>query len=366
MPNVNAYGFMSLADQYSQRISNINGGVQRVWDAIQASVAEYNRVSGATLSEFAVPTELALEQIELPGDGTLQPLDEHGNPLPVIPSGSYQVAYPIQGGGTAWGDNRVSRELMTVEEADRFTADSLRRDGNWLVRHALAAIFTNTAWTFNDKSGGAFGVKGLGDITIQPLANNDSVKYARKGISAPAVDNHYLAQADAIANATNPFPAIKAELHEHPSNMNAPIVAYVASNLVASIQGLTEFVDKDDSDIRPGANSDSLIGMISAGPGDEVIGKTKSGVWIVEWGALPSDYLIAKVMGRPPLKMREYPAPNLKGLFPERAEVDGNHIVRRFIRYAGFGCFDRVSALVMRIGNASYAIPTGFSAPLAA
>lgn len=366
MANVNTYGFIGLADLYSSRIAGINGGVQRVWDAIRMSVDEYNRVAGSVLSEFAEKTEMAMEQIELPGDGTLQPLDEHGNPLPVLPSGNYQTAYPIQGAGTAWGDDRVSRELMTVEEADRFTADALRRDANWIVRHALAAILTNTTWTFNDKSGGAYGTKGLGDITIQPLANSDSVKYIRKGVAVSATDTHYLAQAAAIADATNPFPTIKAELHEHPSNMNLPVVAYVASDLVSSIQGLTEFVDKDDPDIVPGNASDTLAGTISAGPGDTVLGKTKSGVWIVEWGALPSTYIVAKVLGKPVLKMREYPAANLKGLFPERADVDGNHIVKRFIRYAGFGAFDRVGAVAMRIGNAAYAIPTGYTAPLPA
>jgi hypothetical protein len=366
MTNVSSYGFLNLTDLYNQRISAINGGIGRVWDAIQASLAEYNRVSGAVMAEFYDTTELALEQIELPGDGSLQPLDEDGNPLPTKPSGSYQVAYPIQGGGAAFGNNRISRELMTVEEADRFTADSLRRDANWVVRHVLAAMFTNTTWQFNDKTGGAMGVKGLGNITIQPLANGDSVKYIRKGIQASTTDNHYLAQADSISDSHNPFPTIASELREHPSNAGAPIVAYVASDLKSSVQGLTEFVEKSDPDISTGSASDSLIGMISAGPGDEVLGKTKSGVWIVEWGAIPSGYMIAKALGRKPLKMREYPAPNLKGFFTENADVDGNHLVKRFLRYAGFGCADRVAALCMLIGNGTYSIPTDYQAPLPA
>lgn len=362
---VASYGFVTLADQYDQRIASLQNGAQRVWDAIGLSAAEYNRVVDAVMAELAEPTIIAQEQIELPGDGTLQPLDEDGNPLPIKPSGNYQVAYPIQGGGTAWGDNRITRELMTVEEADRFTVDAFQRDANWLVRHALAALFTNTTWVFNDKVG-ANGAKGLGNITIQPLANADTVTYARKGITVPATDNHYLAQAAAIADATNPFPTIKAELHEHPSNGNGSIVAYVATNLSSSIQGLTEFVDKDDPDILPGATADTLSGMISAGPGDTVLGKTKSGVWVVEWGALPSDYLVAKVIGRKPLKMRRFPVASLQGFFPEKHDVDGNHLVRRFLRYAGFGVSDRVAALCMRIGNASYAIPSEFSAPLPA
>lgn len=364
MANVNTYGFESLTDLYSKRISDIPNGSQRVWDAIQATVGEYNRVANALLAEFVERTTIAQEQYELPGGGTLQPLDADGNPMPVQTSGSYKVAYPIQGAGTAWGTNRVSRELMTVEEAARNTDDVLRKDANWMVRHILAAIFTNSTWTFNDKVG-ANGSKGLGDITIQPLANSDSVTYVRKGFTDAATDTHYLAQSSAIADATNPFPTIVTELSEHPSNEGRPIVAYVASSLTSTIQGLTEFVDKDDPDINAATSEATLNRMIGAGPGDKVLGKTRSGVWVVEWGAIPSGYMVVKASGRAPLKMREYPSGNLQGLFPEKADTDGNHLANRFIRFAGFGCADRVSTLVMRIGNSSYAIPNGFTAPLA-
>jgi hypothetical protein len=34
------------------------------------------------------------------------------------------------------------------------------------------------------------------------------------------------------------------------------------------------------------------------------------------------------------------------------------------IRYAGFGVLNRVAAMITRVGNASYAIPSGFTAPL--
>lgn len=357
------YGFADLQHLYNTRV--LDAGPQRIYTAIQESMAEYNRVVAAMLATFVQRTTVALEQIELPGDGTLQPLDEHGNPLPVLPSGNYQVGFPIQGGGTAWGDNRVSRALMTVEESDRATADAQRRDLDWLRRHILAALFDNATWTFNDKIGPNNG-KGFGDITIQPLANNDSVVYTRRG-GAMATDNHYLAQSASIADATNPFPTVRSKLIEHPSN-SGPFVAYVASNLTASIGALTEFVEVGDTDIRLGASSDTLAAARTEilGPGDEVLGKTKSGIWIVEWGALPSDYMIAVATGAdtPVLAMREYAAPQLQGLFTERADIDGNHLVTRSIRYAGFGVRNRVAALVYRIGNASYAIPSGYDAPL--
>lgn len=364
MANSIAYGFVGLQDLYGQRVQD--AGVQRVWDAVAESFLEYSRVFNRIVGAWSEPTLIAMEQIELAGSGTLQPLDEWGNPMPTMPSGSYQVAYPIQGGGDAFGFNRVSSKLVTVEEINRATMEAIGKDHDWMIRHALAALFTNTTWTFADKIG-ANGSKGLGNITIQPLANGDAVKYARRGGAAAAVDTHYLAQAGSIADNANPFPTIKAELDEHPSN-TGPIVAYIATDLVSSVTALTEFVEATDSDIRYGADSDILAanGEAMIGPGKEVLGKTKSGVWVVEAPIIPANYLIAlSTGGGAPLRMREYPAPELQGLFLEQHSPDGNRQETRYIRYAGFGVRNRVAALVMRIGNGSYAIPTGYTAPLA-
>ena len=45
--------------------------------------------------------------------------------------------------------------------------------------------------------------------------------------------------------------------------------------------------------------------------------------------------------------------------------MDGNHIVTRLIRYAGFGVADRVGAVCYYVGNATYQVPTAYDAPLA-
>jgi hypothetical protein len=367
MPNQTQYGFVGLQDLFNQRVAAV--GAERIYDAVEATAAEYTRVMNEILSTFSERTTVALEQVELPGTGTLQPVDEWGNPQPVLPGPSYQTGYPIQGGATAWGNNRVTRELITVEEANRFTLDALQRDANWVTRHALAALFTNTTYLFNDKVG-ANGSRGLGDITIQPLANGDGVLYPKRGVQVSATDTHYLAQAAAIADANNPFPAIRQELVEHPTNA-APYVAYVADSLVDPIGGLTEFVEANDPDIRYGVGGDTLPETTAEilGPGDEVLGKTKSSnMWIVQWSFLPAGYMVVVAqggMGGPVLKMREYPAPALQGFFPENHSPDGNRQEFRMIRYAGFGAHNRIRALVMRVGSGTYAIPTGYTAPLA-
>lgn len=363
MANTTMYGFFGLEDLFSRRLSEAPTDV--VYDAVQRTVQEYNRITDEMMALFVERTTLAQEAYQQPASGTMQPLDDFGNPLPVQPGEAYQVGYPIQGAGTAWGDNRVTRSLMTVQEVNDNLADALRRDRDWLIRHMLAGVLDNVAWTFTDKAG-QNGYKGLGDITIQPLANSDSVTYLRRG-GAVSADNHYLAQAADIADLTNPFPTIRAELVEHPSN-SGRLVVYVSPTLTADITALAEFVEVSDPDISYGSGESTVYdpGAVVLGPGVEVIGKTKSSnAWIAEWPNLPDDYMLAKMIGTPaPMRMREYPAANLQGLFTEFNSPDGNLMENRYLRYCGFGMADRTAMVAYYVGGANYVVPTAYDAPL--
>lgn len=364
--NLVAYGFAGLQDLASQRFTDVP--LQTVQTAIRVSLAEHTRGINALLSGLVREINGATEykiRYQLPAGGSLQPLDANGIPVPVFPSGVYDVAFPIQGGATAWGNNRVSREMMTVADADRFTVDAMDKDTDWMRRHILAAIFTNTTWSYGDDLHGA--------LTIQPLANNDAVLYVRVG-GASATDNHYFAQANAIGNsADNPFPAIYAALDEHPSN-SGPYIAYVASNLVTSVQALANFREPRNTALIYGANVTTMkeeldvdmTSKLADSIGDRLVGYV-DGVNVIEWRSLPSNYIVAHASGvNDVVGMRQYEAPNLQGFFPEFWDVNGNQYQYSMIRYAGFGILNRVGALVYRIGNASYAIPAGFTAPLSA
>lgn len=352
MANSTAYGFITLKDMMAERVED---NLPVVQTAIQASIDEYQQELDAMLSILVMKVTEYSTRYQLPGSGTLQPLDQHGNPLPVLPSGFYDVAFPIQGAGIAWGDNRITRALMTIEHANRFTMTVQSADMDWMARHILAAIFTNVTWSYADDDHGT--------LTIQPLANDDAVLYTRKG-GTSAIDNHYLAQAAAIADATNPYPTIETELTEHPSNTGATIVAYIPTALVATTQALATFVPVNDPDIIQGTDTARLSGSIAEGFGDEVLGKV-GGVWIVEWKRLPADIILGVAVGADPVVgMREYPAASIQGLFPEFQNVDGNRHLNKFIRFCGFGVRNRVGALVYRVGNAAYAIPAGYTAPL--
>lgn len=352
MPNSTAYGFMSIKDLFVERVAD---NLTIVGTAIADSIAEYQREMDAMLSILIQPTTDYSIRYQLPGSGTLQPLDQHGNPLPILPSGFYDIAFPIQGAGTAWGNNRITRALMTVADANRFTLSVMNADMDWMARHILASVFTNTSWSYVDDDHGT--------LTIQPLANGDSVLYTRKG-GTSSIDNHYLAQLAVIADATNPYDDIYDELSEHPSN-SGPFVAYIPTALKATTMALTNFIEIGDPDIQLGTDVSTIRGSIGAGFGDMVLGKTDN-MWIVEWKRLPADIIVAVAQGSDPvIGMRQYPAAALQGLFPEFQDIDGNRHLSKWLRFCGFGVMNRVGMVVQRIGNASYAIPTGYTSPLA-
>jgi hypothetical protein len=347
--NAVAYGFISLKNVWSDRITTIGG--ESIADAVAQSLAEYNRQADALMGDMVQRTTDRTRTVLIATGGDLQPVDEWGNPLPVRSAGSYDVGFPIQGGATAWGDNRISRQLMTVEEANRNTLAAMAMDARWIRRHLMAAILDNTSWTFNDPQG---------DITIQPLANNDTVTYlGTSGTSAVA--QHYTAGTGVFTQAQ--VATMRDLLLGYPGN-SGDVIVYVASDLVDDVEAMTGFVAVADPDVLVGSSVSQLTNRIDPSFGDVVLGKVER-TWVVEWRYLPSGYAVARIGNRPFVAMREYPSPALQGFFSEMHSSDGNLREMRLLRYAGFGVFDRTAAAVHQAGTATYTIPSGFSTPLA-
>ncbi|MEI8164935.1 MAG: hypothetical protein WCG26_01090 [Chloroflexales bacterium] len=356
-----AYGFIGLEHLFGQRIKEV--GVERVRGLIEATTTAWNTEINAMMGGWATRSTIAKERVELPGSGTLEPLDETGwgNPTPAKEFGHYDVGYPIQAGGAAWGTNRVTAALMTLDEANRQMLFVMRKDANWLRQRMLAAIFGNAEWTYTDKF--------LGDVAVKPLANGDSVTFLKNGQTQPSTSQHYLAQAQGISDAYNPIPTIYDLLQAYPSK-SGPYVVYIPTNLKSTIEALSDFTKVNDPDIDPAITRDRIIAGNGQGdravafPGGRIFGKTDY-CWIVEWRALPDNYMIGVAMGAGKfLRLREWDDTSLQGLFPEYYSPDGNLNLNRFIRYAGFGVYNRVAAVVCQIGNASYTPPTGFVTPL--
>lgn len=358
MANQVLYGFLEHEDIFAERITATNAEV--VNDAIQRSVDEHNRQMDALLALFAQTTTQYTARFYLGGGHRLQPLDNDGRARPIRVSGHYDIGLPIQQAGSAWGANYVARTKMTVADANRITASMLIADNRWMRDHLLSALYNNATWTFDDDENGA--------LTVQPLANGDAVTYQlQTGADSAATDTHFAAQAGAIADAANPFPAIAADLTEHPENAGATVLSLIPTNLKASVQALGTFFRESDPNIRRGVGVDELVGQFGAAVPGTILGyEEDSGAWVAEWPSLPADYIISVAVGDTarPLAMRQDEEAELQGFKQVATRDDHPFYESQWLRRAGFGAWNRVGAHVMRIGNGSYAVPTGYAAPM--
>lgn len=352
------YGFHQLKDILGDRIDEQN--VSRINSAVQQAVDEHNRQLNALLSLFVTRTTEYKTRYKQMGATRSQPLDQNGRARPIKSAGYYDIALPIQASGNAWGANYITKQMMTAQDANDATKLLLDGDTAWMADHILAALLGNASWIFPDEE--------HGNLTVQPLANGDATTYALfTGASSGATDTHYLAQAAAIADAANPFPTILKELREHPENggQATQVVALVASDLRDDIEALDMFRERPDPNIELGANSDRLTGSLGAEVPGTIIGYV-SGVWIAEWPSLPSGYMLSTAVatGRPALAQREYALDVLQGFKLVGQRDDHPFYESQYARWAGFGAWNRVGALVYQVGNATYQIPTGFTSPM--
>lgn len=358
MANALLYGFVQLKDVANRRVTEV--GVDVVTRAIDETVAEHNRQIQALLDLFAVRTTEFKTIFTSAVAARLQPLDEHGRARPIKPFGKYEIAFPLQQGGTAWGATFRAREKMTVQEANDITATLISADVRWLRDHILAALFASTSWTFPDEVHGALTVKGL--------ANGDTDQYLiQAGADLGATDSHYLGQANPIDDANNPFPTIYEELSEHPEN-GGEVVSFIPTNIKSDVQGLATFVPVRDPNIQEGANTAVLSGQLGiplpSGPAS-LLGYDTSGIWIAEWKTLPNNYTVSiATEGERALAMREEPEESLQGFKKVADRNDHPFYESQYQRIAGFGGNNRVGAVVMEIEDATYDVPTNYTSPM--
>lgn len=353
MPDL-IYGFHQLADIRADRIGD-EGILPRVSEAVTAAVAEHNRQLDTMLSLFVDRTTDFKLKYKGPASSRSQPLDQNGRARPIKGGVTYDVAFPIQGSGSAWGTNFITREMMTVEEANEATRTLIDGDTRWVGDHILAALFAANTWTYNDEA--------HGELTVMPLANGDDREYAFAGSSSTGTDNHLLAQGEDISDANNPFRTIYTEITEHPDNQGE-VVVMVAPDLVSDIEGLATFQEKSDPNIRVGSANNELVGAVPSNVPGRVIGYVQ-GCWIVEWTSMPSGYMLAVSTGaNKALRMREYPIASLQGFNLVGQRDDHPFYESQYARWAGFGTWNGVGALVYRIGDANYATPSGFASPM--
>jgi hypothetical protein len=346
------YGFVQLADQFGERISQI--GEQSVAAAIGLTVERHNADINRMIRMFASPTEDYQIRYSGLGVGELQPLDENGVPHPVKIS-TYDVGFPLAMAGSAIGWNFVTGAKMTVGKMNDLVANVLMQDIRYVRRRILTALMQNASFTYPDPI--------HGNITVQGLANGDTVQYALNGGDTLDDDTHYLFQAAAIDDSNNPFTTIETELLEHPDNAG-PVIAFIPTNLKTAVEALADYIPVSDPDVRAGAFTDVLTGALRVDYPGTAIGKVGR-VWIVEWTPLPDGYIVAVAAGGVrPLGMRQDPEPELRGLTLYGVDEKTPFYQRNWMRRIGFGGLNRTAAAVMLVGAGAYAIPTGYTGTL--
>lgn len=357
MANELLYGFhKGLRDSINLPVADVE--VRVVSQAIQESLDQHERDLEDLFGLFVERTTDHKRRYETDLISRNQPLDAVGRAIAGKGGGYYDVAWPIRRSGQAWGYDWEALQYMTVQQINNRQSAMLIGDIRWLRDHMLAALFTNVPYTFKDER--------YGDLTIQPLANNDAARYLKLSASEDGdTDTHFLAQANNIADAYNPFPMIKQELVEHPENGDT-VVALVGSNLRDEIEALATFTAYSvDRDVTPGEAVDRINTTAPSGVPGEIFGKV-GGVWISEWARIPNDYIVATTVDSDakPLRMRQPELPQLQGFRQYGERQDWPWFEKQLRRYAGFGAWNRVGAVVMRIGNGTYAIPANLQAPL--
>ncbi len=357
--NTIPYGFMDLRDRFPQPVASID--IRTINEAVAISLAEHNRQVSSMIDLFAERTTEKQVQFKSPLAARLSPTDEFGRARPIKGISRYTVAFPLLSAAAAFGETYETAIKMSVEDVSNRVAMLQTADMRWVRDHILAALFVATPYFHTNEEDGI--------LTIQGLANGDATTYQlMTGADSGATDNHLLAQAAAIADANDPFGTLVQEITEHPENGGEAgnVIALIPTNLSTAVRGLTAFYPYSDPNLRLGSASAELVGSIAQEVPGKMIGYHDAGCWIAEWAGMPAGYIVVvKDTGAKPLRMREEPLDQLRGFRLEAQREDYPYYASNFRRTAGFGAYNRVGAVVMRIGNAAYAVPSGYDSIMA-
>jgi hypothetical protein len=353
------FGALGLND--NDRVFNATAGQRAIYDLSAQYVARYNADMEAAIGIFVDGTTTDHKlRYKLPGGGLLQRRGTQSVPGAVKASGSWDVAFPLEDFGAQVAGDDVSLAYMTAQELQRHLDTVVNQDRNTVRYEILKAIFNSTAGTFVDPL--------WGSLTIERLANGDSVVYPPVlGSTSEATDNHYLESgyaASAISDTNDPVITLVDELEEHFGSVtgNSDIVIFHNNAQNAKLQALTGFIDVPDAMIRVGDATD-VPAMLPSVPG-KVIGRHTKGAWLVEWRFIPANYMVAvHAEEAKPLLMRVDPADTGLGTGLQLVANDADFpFVSSFWRHRfGVGVGNRLNGAVMELGTGgTYSVPSGY------
>lgn len=333
-----------------------------LYDAVRMYVDRINseivRVNPIFIQE---QTEAVKERYQLPMGGRMNERSQSGGTrgVAVRRAGNWDVGYPMNDFDEQVAATDIEIAYMSPAEFDAHVEGVATRYVNEMRWRILHAMFDNVQASFADFK--------LGTVTVEPLANGDSVVYPPTlGSMTEATDNHYLESgyaASAISDTNNPYVTVVEELTEHFGRETGGrnIVTFINQAQRALTEDLTDFTPVPDNFILVGDNVDVPTRLPSV-PG-EIIGRT-NGAWVVVWDWIPANYLLSVHLEAPaPCKLRVDPEGTglPRGLAP--VVKDDSHPIESMEWRARFGIAvgNRLNGVSMELGTGgTYTIPTAY------
>lgn len=353
------FGILGLADTDRSFVNVI--GQQVVFDAANKLLADYNAGLAAAMSAFVERSTSDYKlRYKLPGGGRLQRRGGQAASGAVRAYGSWDVAMPLEDWGAVLGGDDVALAYMTLQDLQRHLDTILIQDRNTVRFELLRALFNNTARTFVDPL--------YGSLTIQPIANGDSVVYPPvEGSETEATDNHFLESgyaASAIDATNNPIVTLRDEIEEHfgGGTMGGSNLAVFINNAqTAKVTAITGFTQVDQRHVTEGADSAVADQNVPSGLPGKMLGYA-NGAWVSEWRWIPSGYMLAIHLdaAKPILERVDPEETGLGTGLQLIGETESSPLVASHYRHRfGFGVGNRLNAAVMEFGTGgSYTIPT--------
>jgi hypothetical protein len=300
------------------------------------------------------------ERVQLPMTGRMQERAGETKSGAVRRNGSYDVAYPLKDFGDTVATTDVDFAYMTPQEFQAHIDGVVTRAMNTYRFEVMRRVFKNTTDTFTDRRNGS--------LTIQCLANGDSVTYPPvHGSESEATQDHYLESgyaASAISDTNNPVKTMtdKLILRYGRRTGGIPIVTMINSAQTAKIEALSNFRPYVPNAISAGQDTD-IVSAAPTGVG-ETIGYVNSS-WICVWDWIPANYMVSIYQSaEKPLVERVDPSETGLGTGLQLVNRDEDYplLFNEWRWRFGIGTRNRLNGVVMELGTGgTYSIPSDYA-----
>jgi hypothetical protein len=248
-----------------------------------------------------------------------------------------------------------------MQELDAHLKTIMGQDLNTYRFELIKALLYSTQRTWKDPL--------KGDLTIEGLANGDTVTYPPVlGSESEATDNHYLESgyaASAISDTNDPYVTMVDEIEEHfgVATGGSNIVTFINNAQWTKTRALADVNEVSDTFLRMGTGVNVPIDLPANLPGT-VRGRHNKGTWVVEYRWIPANYMVAVHLDAPkPLIERVDPVETgLPQGLQLISQTDATPLQdAQYAHRFGLACGNRLNGVVMELGvGGSYTIPTDY------